>query len=181
MSSLSDKFLEFRLIRLGDESAFGEFYERTVSQIRAYLLSRVGEAELANDLTEDAFLELWQMIFERGGVKEGNLRGLLFVIAKRQMFDHFRREKPGRVVTDELLEETKGSEDFLKQLELGAEMVTVRQALILLSPLHQTVITLRYFDELEIEEIAMMLEKSQGAIRVLLHRALKELRRRLSL
>lgn len=181
MSETRDKIIELRITKLGDEQAYSEFFEQQQSNIYAYLLVRTRDAALAEDLTAETFVELWQVISDHEKrTKITSLRGLLFIIAKRRMFDHFRRNPVGRVLTDEYLENVEAGTNFLDALEIQVEMTEVRRALVEMPQINQEVITLRYLQELEFDEIASSLGKSAGAVRVLLHRALKELRKLLS-
>jgi len=62
---------------------------------------------------------------------------------------------------------------------VSLDMSSVKQALRQLSPDYQEIIIWRYLDELETKEIAEILNKSEGAVRTLLSRALSDLRKAL--
>lgn len=180
MSQVWDKLLELRITRLRDEQAYSRFFEQQKSTIYAYLLVRTRDTGLAEDLTAEAFVELWKIISDREKRTEiTSLRGLLFTIAKHRLIDHFRRNPKGRVLTDEYLENVEAGTNFLDALEIQVEMTEVRRVLIEMPQIYKEVITLRYLQELEFDEVAASLGKSTGAVRVLLHRAIRELRKRL--
>ena len=61
-------------------------------------------------------------------------------------------------------------------MALSSDIDNIRTALVGLGGEYQDVIIYRYLDELSISEIAKIMEKSEGAVRVTLHRALKTLR-----
>jgi len=63
---------------------------------------------------------------------------------------------------------------------LASEMNTVRQAMSHLNDDYQNAIIWRYLDDLSIKEVSQLLDRSEEATRVLLHRAMKELKTRLS-
>ncbi len=173
---LPDKIVEFRVTKLRDEHAYGVFYEDTYPQIKKYLASRVENKEVAEDITHEAFVELWHIIFVRKEEVRKSLRGFLFLIAKRRLMDHYRRKSKSPTYIDEYIEQSAVSNNFLSELEVGSEMGLVRNCLVKLAPTYREVITLRYLDGLEFEEISAIMEKTSGTVRVLLHRALKELR-----
>ena len=63
-----------------------------------------------------------------------------------------------------------------QQLEADFEQTRLRKTILQLQDEHQQVITMRFIDELSYEEIASALNKTEGAIRVIQHRALKKMR-----
>lgn len=168
-----------RLIALSqqrDAAAFGVLYERYLEPIYRYLYHRVGNQEEAEDLTEELFLRAWEAL------PAYTVRGVpwlawLYRIAHNLVIDHYRtRPNTG---------------DELGALELAAERadepeqaVVRRQrdaqlarALAHLEPLQQEVLTLRFFMGYSHRETAELLGRSEGAVRVIQHRALQLLRR----
>ena len=77
--------------RNGDEEAFVLIYERFSPQIYRYVFRLVGSQELADDITQDTFLKVFQVI--RGIECESNVRAWLYRIASNACFDTLRRRK----------------------------------------------------------------------------------------
>lgn len=172
------KLLEFRITKLRDQDAYELFYKRIYPELRQFLRARLNSQETAEDLAHEALIEVWRAIFVK---KEEvrSLRGLLYTVAKHNLFHYYRKHAQEPIYIDEYFENTVSSESFLSCMEVSADMEMVRDALNKLSKDYKEVIVLRYLNEFEYQEIAALMGKSQGAIRVLLHRALRELRKQL--
>ena len=67
-------------------------------------------------------------------------------------------------------------ESFLEGLEKDEDLKTIQKALTKIRPLYSEVIIFYYFDNLPLKEIALILNKKENNIRVLLHRAMKALK-----
>lgn len=180
MRSLIQKIRDFRIVKLRDEDAYAEFYREEHAYIIQFIKSRVDRVELAEDLANEAFVEVWRYIFrERQAVQ--HLRALLFTIVRRLVIDHYRKRQGGGDPLDtEIIAETvSDSGSVIEKLELDQEATGVREAMVTLREEYREVLTLRFIDEFEIQEIAALLNKTPGAVRVLLHRALAALRKAL--
>ena len=75
--------------RQGDREAFSRLYEKYVREIGAYIFRIVHSPEVAEELTQDAFLKAWIAL---PGLKEIVFRPLLYKIARNAAIDHLRRE-----------------------------------------------------------------------------------------
>ena len=158
----------------GDAEAFGDLYERYLARIYRYAFYRVNDVAEAEDLTEVVFLKAWEAL--------GNYRlqdvpfgAWLYRIAHNVIIDRHRTRKEilpleGQLVLRDM---TDGPED---RLDWRETIETVAHALSQLSPLHQQVLTLRFISGLSHAETAVVLERSEEAVRVLQHRALYALR-----
>lgn len=178
MRSFIQKIRDFRIIKLRDEDAYAEFYREEHAHIVQFIRSRVDRVEIAEDLANEAFVEVWRYIFRERQVVE-HLQALLFTIVRRLVIDHYRKRK-GIEVDPEIMETVPDSRSMLKELELDQEAGAVRAVIEKLRSEYREVVTLRFVDELDIQEIASILNKSPGAVRVLLHRALAALRKEIN-
>jgi RNA polymerase sigma-70 factor (ECF subfamily) len=162
--------------KAGELEAFGVLYERYLDPVYRYIRSHVGDRHAAEDLTEMVFLRAFESL---GGYQERGwpFSAFLYRIARNQVIDHHRAQ---RHIVD--LEETEGggAEPIDSDLERREEVQRMRQALSTLPPDYQEVIRLRVLLGLSTSTVAIWLGRSQGATRVLLSRALAELRRRVS-
>ncbi len=157
----------------GDTDAFGDLYERLLDDIYRYVYYRVSNQQDAEDLTETIFLKAWQ------GLANYKPEGAPFVawlyrIAHNTVVDHYRTRKISEPLADHpyLPDERESVE---AQVFSRAEVEQLRQTLQEMTPIHQEVLVLRFINGLSPAETAAALNKSNGAIRVLQHRALKEL------
>lgn len=163
--------------RKGDAEAFGELYRRYFDPIFRYIRIRMADDAGAEDLAATVFLRAYRSM---GRYKERGhpFSAFLYQIARNALADHYRRA--GREVD---LDEARKSpdpggtpDDHLARQE---EIVAMRRALAALSPDHQEVIRLRVLLDLSTEMTASWMGRSEGAVRVLLFRALSALRQRM--
>jgi RNA polymerase sigma-70 factor (ECF subfamily) len=169
----SEEHLIARAVQ-GDADAFGDLYERYLARIYRYAFYRVNDVAEAEDLTEVVFLKAWEAL--------GNYRlqdvpfgAWLYRIAHNVIIDRHRTHRATLPLEDQLVlrDAASGPEDHLDWRET---IESVAHALSQLSPLHQQVLTLRFISGLSHAETALVLDKSEGAVRVLQHRALYALR-----
>jgi RNA polymerase sigma-70 factor (ECF subfamily) len=158
--------------------AFGALYERYVDAIYGYVFSRVGDRTLAEDIVSETFHRALENIrgFEWRGIP---FSAWLYRIASNAIAARFRRE-PVTVGDDNLeqvLEPEPGPESVVTTLEWKADMLAAVRAL---PDDQQQVILLRFGQDLRNKEIARIMQRSEGAVKALLHRALTALHRRLA-
>jgi len=173
-ASLEDETLVGRAT-VGDREAFGELYERCVSRVFRHILYMVNDVDVAQDLTEQTFLRALEAIhgYEWRGV---SFLAWLLRIARNLYLNGQRvqrnnssiRQNPGGVVAS--------PESFCEAKLDGEE---VWQAVAALDGDQRQVIVLRFMDGLSYADVAGVLGKSVGAVRVDQYRALRALRRSL--
>ena len=158
-----------------DSSAI-ELYHRYAPTIFAYLRQRTISHEDAEDLT----LEVFTAALERNNLLElpnGAKLAWLKRVAHNKLIDNYRRlnRRPAMA-----LEEAELHHDALPSPEQSAlqleEYRWLYQALTHLTPLQQQILQLRYGNGLRFDEIAIRLNKREGAVRKSLARALIALR-----
>ncbi len=175
-SGLSDATL-VRLAREGDARAFGALYERYVETIYRYVRSRVSGRQEAEDLTETVFLRALEYL-DRYEERGWPFSAFLYRIARNLLTDRYR--KAGEEVSLDAVGAQAQEADSPEDQVLAAEEVeTVRRALLTLPADYQEVIRLRILLSLDTAETAAWMGRSEGAVRVLLYRALKALRERI--
>jgi RNA polymerase sigma-70 factor (ECF subfamily) len=160
-------------VRAGDPDAVGAVYVALADRLLGYLVARVRDRAIAEDLLEATFLELLQ----RGRTIRGGpaaIKVWLFRAAYFNALDHIRKVKrrPEDLVDDhaslEVLDVGPGPEDEA----IGSDVRRrVREALQHLSADQRQVLLLRYVAGLTAPEVAAVLDKTDGAIRSLQHRA----------
>lgn len=163
-------------------SDFLKIYEEEREAIYNFILGRVRHREEAEDMLSDVFIRAIR--FEQEGGTVTHARGLLYKIAKNLIIDRGKaRQKDTILVSINEENAEKRPLDIPDTLPLADELFDkeiaadeIRSILSRLREESREIIELRYFQQLDIEEIAETLEKSEGAIRVQLHRATNELR-----
>lgn len=159
----------------GEAEAFGELYRRYLDPIYRYLRVRTGDAQEAEDLAEAVFLRAFQAL---GRYRERGwpFSAFLYQTARNALVDHYRSQREV-VALDQAAEEAAGAEALDEQVERRQQLEQVRTGLDRLKPDHREVIILRVVLELPTATVARWMQRSEGAIRVLLFRALEALRR----
>jgi RNA polymerase sigma-70 factor, ECF subfamily len=159
----------------GDKSAFTRLYDLHYDRVYRHVLYRVPSSEDAEDLTQLVFLQAWRAI-GRYQLTGTPFIAWLFTIAHNLVMSFYRRTKPTTPLEDDRREE-RSDNDPEHSAEAKFDQERIRAAITHLRPEHQQVITLRFLENLPHRDIAESLGKSEGAVRVIQHRALGELRR----
>ncbi|NUM25097.1 MAG: RNA polymerase sigma factor [Candidatus Buchananbacteria bacterium] len=173
-SNFKEKALLIR-IKKKDPQAFSEVYDLYVTPIYRFIYFKVATKQDAEDLTSEVFLKIWQYVTETEEEIQ-NLRALLYRTARNLVIDFYRRNAKRDLTQDlEVLETIKDErqQSLLTQIDTAFDMKNIESILRQLKDEYREVIILRFIEELSITEIAKVLEKSKGSVRVLLHRALK--------
>jgi len=163
-----------------DPEAFSILYEKYYSQIFGYILKRVADLEIAQDITSETFLKalkkLWT--FKWRGI---SFSSWLFKIASNEIANFYRKKK--KLVSLEKISEPVANSDPLgeimraqEELEKHKDFLILQEKISQLPLKDQEVIYLRFFEKKKIKEIGEILGKREGTIKSLLHRAIEKLR-----
>ena len=160
-----------------DPDAFSELYQRFLPGVYRYHLARTGQVQEAEDLTAQTFLTALEAIHSFRG--QGSFAAWLFGIASHKLADHYRRRRPELPLE---LAEAVHSPNLLPE-EAAVQRLEIRRvarALHLLSPERAEALVLVIFGGLSMAEAAQALGKTEAAVKMLIHRGLKELKERLA-
>ncbi|MCF7845930.1 MAG: sigma-70 family RNA polymerase sigma factor [Candidatus Peribacteraceae bacterium] len=159
-----------------DAEAFGEVYDRFVVPIYRYIYYRVAKSE-AEDLTETVFLRAWEKRHTYRKQKGNSFNAWIFRIAHNAVVDFYRTNaKTDIVELSDDLPETRAAADPVAKLDGQFEQKKLIRALRELPEIQQQVVVLKFVNGFENGEIAEILEKSVGAVRVVQFRALNRLK-----
>jgi RNA polymerase sigma factor (sigma-70 family) len=164
---------------LNDKAYLTAVYQQYSPALFAYLYRHANSLEDTEDLLLDVFLAaLERPGFEQLGVKEQE--AWLWCVARNKMTDHHRKRVRRQGMSLEFVLEDAYEQDhetpevlLLRQEEYTRLQASIRQ----LPALQQEIVRLRFVLGLRSAEIAAILDKSEGAVRVMLSRALKLLRK----
>jgi RNA polymerase sigma-70 factor (ECF subfamily) len=155
--------------------AFGQLYQRHAERVYAYTYKRTQNHEDAEDIVSETFLLAFRNM-ERYEWRNVPFSAWLFRIASNQVALHYRRSHLCLPLEDLAVE------DVGVDLEAEAERISDRQemryAISLLNLDQQRAIELRYREDLPTREIAARMSRTEGSVRLLLHRATNTLRAR---
>jgi RNA polymerase sigma-70 factor (ECF subfamily) len=174
---LADEARLLDRIRQYDQAALAQVYDQYYDRIYHYVFRFVGQVATAEDLTANVFLRLLKAVHS-GNEPHTNLLAWLYRVAHNLVVDSFRRSPAAEDL--ELTEWLEGYDpDLTHIVEQRLQMERVRRALLDLTPAQQQVIVLKFLQGLDSVEVAAILNKSEGAIDALQHRALLALRQAL--
>jgi len=160
----------------GNVEAFGDLYSIYLDRIYRYVFYQVHNREVAEDLTEEVFVKAWRSI---GRYRwEGRpFSAWLYRIAHNHVVDHFRTHRRHEPLEIDIPDDGEQPDEAVERQQTKE---LVLRALAKLPQQQKQLITLKFVEELGNEAIEQIMEKSQGAIRIMQMRALAALRRKLS-
>ncbi len=166
---------------MSDFSKFTEIYNTFKDKIFNYFLFRTNfDKELSEDLTEDIFEKVIEKIDSLEN--EGNLKVWIYRIAHNHLIDYFRKNKELLIIDD--LEEAIDSKitiadnkEFLNNLiDSKIRSEDIKKSIKELNKTDQYLIALKFFDDLDYEEMEAILGKNKTSIRTGISRALTKLK-----
>lgn len=159
--------------RLGTEAAFSELYDLYFQKIYKFTFYRVGHKETAEDITEEVFLKTYKSL---SGLKNDSLfESWLYQIARNKVIDYYRSKKIV-VAIDELENTLEYETNIIDIVNLGFDQKALIELIRELTPEQQVIIKLKFYEDLDNSTIAEILEKEEGTIRVIQHRAITKLK-----
>lgn len=159
----------------GDKHAFGMLYSHYLDEIYRFVYFKISDEQIAEDITEETFLRTWNSlskIYKKDG-KVDNFRAWLYRVANNLVIDHYRKKKPVLNLDRTWIKKQPLPEDLVLKEELSNQLVRLIKRL---EPIHQEIIILRLVNDLSHKEVADVMNISEGYSRVLLYRALKQLK-----
>lgn len=159
----------------GDTASFAKIYDFYVDAIYRYIYFKVPKDD-ALDLTESVFLKVWENLRSYRVSEGSTFSSWLYRIAHNAVVDHYRLHKEYAELDTNIPDEKKDTDPVtMTERRMGQE--TLRTAISKLKKSYQQIILLKYINELENHEIARVLGRSEGSLRILKFRALKALKR----
>ncbi|MHC4338173.1 MAG: RNA polymerase sigma factor [Planctomycetota bacterium] len=163
-----------------DPAAFGRLYRRHYDAVFRYCVHRLFERQAAEDVTSAVFLKVVAKFRDFKG-DEQQFRNWLYRIATNEVNNHLRRARQrGRLLkfAGERLS-TPMADCHVSTNESAEILALLKEAMLTLKPRYQTIITLRFFENLKLTEIAEVLGSNPGTVRSQLARALAKLRKKI--
>ena len=165
---------------------FSKIYDQCIDKIYRFIYFKVNSEEITNDLCSETFLRGWEAFKQQTTnnkqqtTRIENPSAFLYQIARNLVIDFYRKKGQVQIVSTEYGRIVDPRVNLEERANKSSEFYQVKQALSNLKDGYQEVIVLRYLDDLSVPEIAKIMKKSEGAVRVTLHRALKALKNELN-
>ena len=155
---------------------FSQIYDQYIDKIYRFVYLKVSSQEIAEDITSKVFLKGWEN-FKNPKKEIENPGAFLYQIARNSVIDHYRSKGRTNVVSAEASPEIAdpGTSSH-EQAILNVDIETVKKSIKKLKPEQQDIIIWYYLDDMPIAQIAKLMDKPEGTVRVMLHRGLNSLK-----
>lgn len=154
---------------------FSLIYDQYIEKIYRFVYLKVNTQEAAEDITSKVFLKGWQSYQSGQDIK--NVGAFLYQIARNSVVDHYREgAKATFVSTDLVAQIADQGASIHDRAVLGSDMAELKAALQNLKKEYQDIIILHYLEDMPMTQIAEVMDKPAGTVRVMAHRGLKALK-----
>jgi len=159
----------------GDQDAFGRLYDRYVDVVFRFVLFRVGDRPLAEDITSETFLRALRRISSVS--YQGRDVGAWFItIARNLILDHVKSSRYRlEMTTGDILDSSIGDRGPEHEVVQEATAAELRRCVAQLGRDQQECIMLRFMQGLSVSETASVMGRNEGAVKALQHRAVRRL------
>jgi RNA polymerase sigma factor (sigma-70 family) len=169
---MSDSEL-MRQVRGGSTAALATLFERHHARVYGYCLRMTGNRSTAEDLVQDVFMKMLK--YKATFKDDSELVPWMFGIARNSCLAQLKRRANDHLPATQAVEEV-AADDTHDERHDDRESDLVRQALLRLPAERREVLVLSRFEYKSYDEIARVLDCSVGAVKVRVHRAMKQLR-----
>lgn len=163
-------------IESAQHALFHKLFEEQQDSIFRFVFFRVGNRQIALDITQDVFVRLWGYLAKGGAIDHE--QAFLYRIARNAVIDYYKRSKS--LSLDDMLESGFDPQSHLRTDEVlrKDDIETVQSLLEELDEESKQILFLRYTEEKSIEDIASLFGKTANAMTVRIHRIIKKLQGR---
>jgi RNA polymerase sigma-70 factor (ECF subfamily) len=176
MSSLPSREDEQALVERAkrDPNAFGELYDRYQLQMYRFVYSRVRDQSAAEDVTHEVFMKALRSIGRYQDTGKP-FSSWLYQIAVNSVADRYRAARPVEDIDEQrdlamagpALEDVASQRDELRRIWAVVETLPKQQKIAMV---------LKFQEDLKIEDIAVAMGKTPGAVKLLIHRGVTKVR-----
>jgi len=161
---------------------FSKIYDKYVAKIYRFIFLKVNSKETAQDLTSETFLRGWEAYKKNQNPKSNprneieNPQAFLYRIAKNLVIDYYREKGKIQLVPTESNPIADPQTNLEEKAIQNSDLELVKKAIFHLKDDYQDAVIWYYLEGFSIPEIAKFLDKSEPATRMLISRAIKNLR-----
>ncbi|MDD5750484.1 MAG: sigma-70 family RNA polymerase sigma factor [Candidatus Pacebacteria bacterium] len=157
---------------------FSQIYDKHIDKIYRYVLLKVGAKEPAEDIVAEVFTKTWKKF--RTGPEIRNCSAYLYQVARAEIANYYRTGAKVEFVSVDFVPIVDKKASPEAEQTLKGDLENLQRHLREIKDDYQDVLLWYYVDGYSTKEIAAMLEKSEGAVRVMVSRALAELREKMA-
>ncbi len=160
----------------GDTQAFGQLYDIFADRLFRYIRLKIPARHEAEDILQEVFLKAWKGIGTLSPERL-NLNAWLYTVASNTINDHFRKSyrSPATAELNENLD-APADDSPARETSDAYDAAIIKKAMAALPVQYRQILELRFVQDFTLEETARILSRTNVAIRVLQHRALKRLK-----
>lgn len=164
------------LAGLGDQEAFGVFYDEMSSLVYGLVLKVVRNPAISEEVTQEVFVELWRLA-ARFDADRGNVRSWVATIAHRRAVDRVRSEESARVRDERAVQDAPQSFDSVEdEVTASLDAKRVIDALGSLTDLQRQAIELAYYGGHTYQQTAVLLGVPEGTVKTRIRDGMVRLR-----
>jgi RNA polymerase sigma-70 factor, ECF subfamily len=167
--------------RRGDHAAMDRLYNLYADKVFRYLYARLGQREIAEDLTADVFVRMLQVMprFEVNSARPvASFSSWLYRIAGNLLRDYYRRQSHrNHADLEDHTDLAMDAPALAQRMAAEEDCQELMGAVSLLNDEQKSVVHYRFGEQMSVQEVADLMGKTEGAIKALQHRALMALRR----
>lgn len=157
---------------------FSHIYDQYIEKIYRFVYLKVNSQETAEDITSKVFLKGWESYKNQKEIR--NISAFLYQIARNAVIDHYRDKGRTKIVSVDFAPQIVDTRTNLHEKAiLNADIESVKSAMRNIKQDYQDVLIWHYLEDMAPEEIAVILNKPVGTVRVMMHRGLESLRNEL--
>lgn len=162
--------------KTGDRQAFAGLYREYVPIVHRYVAARISGSARVEDFVAETFVKALRNIerFEFRGIE---FSAWLVRIARNLILDQARSARANLEITTDVIPESASAADSGTEALALLDAEVLRQAMSTLLPDHQRVLALRFVEGRPVSEVAALMSKTEGGVRVIQYRALRALKR----
>ena len=163
-----------------DAEALGRLYESYYECIFRFCVYRLFNKEIAEDVTSTVFLQVARGIRRFKGQTERDFGNWLYAIAANQANAFIRKSSRRKKLLENAADSIAATVTEGANPSSGPDWPSLYKAILKLKPQHQTIVTLRFFENFSYEQMSKILNVKEATLRVTLHRILNQLRNHLT-
>lgn len=164
-------------VKAGNLDTMGLLFERYHQLLFGFLFHMTNQREASEDMLQTVFYRMLK--YRHTFTGDGEFRSWMYHLTRNVLIDHSKQNKRSAQQYDlaDVAEKVGGGTAADERFQKEQELDTLHRAIAKLSPENREVLVLSRFQELKYEEIARVLNTTEGAVKVRVHRAINELRK----
>ncbi|WP_460912686.1 RNA polymerase sigma factor [Spirosoma areae] len=164
-------------VKAGRMDTMGLLFERYHRPLFGFLFHMTGQREASEDMLQTVFYRMLK--YRHTFTGEGEFRSWMYHLARNVLVDYNKQNKRSAQQYDlaDVADKIGGGPAADERLQKEQELDMLHRAMAKLSTDNREVLVLSRFQELKYEEIARVLNTTEGAVKVRVHRAMNELKK----